>query len=71
MEFGGNHHLEHHLYPAVPQWRLPALHRWLVAQGHYDALPDASVIDSRLSVYRYALGRYPYGRRRPAARSAP
>jgi len=71
MEFGGNHHLEHHLYPAVPQWRLPALHRWLVAQGHYDALPDRSLIDPRLSVYRYALGRYPYGGRRAATRGAP
>jgi fatty acid desaturase len=64
IEFGGNHHLEHHLYPAVPQWRLPALHRWLVEHGHYRALPDPSIIDPRLSVYRYALGRYAYGRKR-------
>jgi hypothetical protein len=42
-----------------------------VAQGHYDALPDASVIEPRLSVYRYALGRYPYGRKRLPTRSAP
>jgi len=26
---GTNYHLEHHLYPRVPCWRLPALHRWL------------------------------------------
>jgi beta-carotene hydroxylase len=26
---GANYHLEHHLYPRVPCWRLPALHRWL------------------------------------------
>jgi beta-carotene hydroxylase len=26
---GTNYHLEHHLYPRVPCWRLPGLHRWL------------------------------------------
>lgn len=26
---GTNYHLEHHLYPRVPCWRLPALHVWL------------------------------------------
>jgi fatty acid desaturase len=33
--FGNNFHLEHHLYPSVPCYRLAALHRRLVAQGHY------------------------------------
>jgi fatty acid desaturase len=63
FEYGGNYHLEHHLYPSVPQWRLPKLHRWLVAQGYYDRLPDPSIIDGSLAVYRYALGRYEYGRK--------
>jgi len=31
---GNNFHLEHHLYPSVPCWRLPAVHRWLRARGH-------------------------------------
>lgn len=35
-----NFHLEHHLLPTVPWWRLPALHRRLVARG---ALPEASL----------------------------
>lgn len=40
-----NYHLEHHLYPAVPHYRLPALHRLLVAKGALDGaevrdLPD-------------------------------
>jgi fatty acid desaturase len=35
-----NYHLEHHLLPTVPWWRLPALHRMLVAR---DALPATSL----------------------------
>jgi fatty acid desaturase len=30
-----NYHLEHHLYPAVPFYRLPALHRELMGQPTY------------------------------------
>lgn len=63
IEYGGNYHLEHHLYPSVPQWRLPKLHRWLVSDGYYDRLPDPTVIDPSMSVYKYALGRYAYGRK--------
>lgn len=37
-----NYHLEHHLYPAVPHYRLPALHRALQAKG---ALEGAEVRD--------------------------
>ena len=37
-----NYHLEHHLYPAVPHYRLPALHRLLAAKG---ALEGAEVRD--------------------------
>lgn len=66
MEFGGNYHLEHHLYPSVPQWRLPRLHRWLCEQGYYDRLPDPGILDPALSVYRYTLGRYEYGRKTSA-----
>ncbi|KPF70531.1 fatty acid desaturase [beta proteobacterium AAP99] len=29
-----NYHLEHHLYPAVPHYRLPALHALLATRGH-------------------------------------
>jgi fatty acid desaturase len=31
-----NYHFEHHLAPTVPACRLPAFHRWLVAQGAYE-----------------------------------
>ncbi|HEV7574788.1 MAG TPA: fatty acid desaturase family protein [Caldimonas sp.] len=37
-----NYHLEHHLYPAVPHYYLPRLHRLLVAKG---ALDGAEVRD--------------------------
>ena len=37
-----NYHLEHHLYPAVPHYRLPALHRLLAEKG---ALAGAEVRD--------------------------
>ena len=39
-----NYHLEHHLYPAVPQYRLPRLHRLLAEKG---ALEGAEVRDLR------------------------
>ncbi len=37
-----NYHLEHHLYPAVPHYHLPRLHRLLAAKG---ALEGAEVRD--------------------------
>jgi len=37
-----NYHLEHHLYPAVPHYRLPVLHRLLVDKG---VLANAEVRD--------------------------
>ena len=37
-----NYHLEHHLYPAVPHYHLPQLHRLLADKG---ALDGAEVRD--------------------------
>jgi fatty acid desaturase len=42
-----NYHLEHHLLPTVPWWRLPSLHRTLVARG---ALPGESLARGYLHV---------------------
>jgi fatty acid desaturase len=39
-----NYHLEHHLYPAVPHYHLPRLHRLLSERG---ALEAAEVRDVR------------------------
>lgn len=33
---GGNFHLEHHLYPRVPVWRLPDVHAYLKTHGFFD-----------------------------------
>jgi fatty acid desaturase len=44
-----NYHLEHHLLPTVPWWRLPALHRTLAAR---DVLPPASLADGYVHVLR-------------------
>lgn len=58
-----NYHLEHHLYPAVPHYHLPALHRGLVDKG---ALADAEVRDLRQTLAMVFAARRP----RPAKPAA-
>jgi fatty acid desaturase len=41
-----NYHIEHHLYPAVPHYHLPALHKLLRAQGALDAAEVRSLPDT-------------------------
>ena len=36
LYFGTNYHLEHHLYPGVPCYRLPKIHKLLKENGFYD-----------------------------------
>jgi len=55
-----NFHLEHHLYPAVPHYRLPALHRLLQSKG---VLEGAEVRDLSETMRRVFAPRVP----RPAA----
>lgn len=47
-----NFHLEHHLCPYVPHYRLPALHRALVAGG---VLEDAEIASGYASVWYKAM----------------
>ncbi len=62
LHFGGNYHLEHHLYPTIPQWRLPKVHQYLKTRGVWDQLEDPSLIEPGLfSGYRFATRRYSYG----------
>jgi fatty acid desaturase len=49
-----NHHLEHHLLPTVPWFRLPALARLLAAR---DAIPSRSRLGSYLDVLRTVSAR--------------
>ena len=37
LMFGNNYHLEHHLYPTVPCYYLPRVHRFLAAHGVFAA----------------------------------
>jgi fatty acid desaturase len=57
--FGGNYHLEHHLYPAVPSYRLPALHRHLASLGVFDAT-GASIEPTFFGAQRYTTSRFQY-----------
>lgn len=59
--FGGNFHLEHHLYPAVPSYRLPALHRYLASLGLLKKT-GAPVEQSFFGALRYTTAgfQYPY-----------
>jgi fatty acid desaturase len=49
-----NFHVEHHLMPSVPCWRLPALHRLLVERGFYADHPKA-IAGGYLDVIRRAV----------------
>jgi fatty acid desaturase len=51
-----NYHLEHHLYPAVPHYHLPRLHRLLTAKG---ALDGAEVRDVGETLRRVFAARAP------------
>lgn len=46
-----NYHLEHHLYPAVPHYRLPQLHRLLLAKGALDQGEVRDVADTLAMVF--------------------
>jgi fatty acid desaturase len=45
------HHVEHHLYPAVPRYRLPELHALLAARGAFDGAPPRGFLHTWRKVY--------------------
>ncbi len=51
---GNNYHLEHHLYPGVPCYKLPAVHNLLVDVGFYETV-DAFIEPSLVKVYATAI----------------
>ena len=59
-----NYHIEHHLLPSVPAWRLPELHRTLMQRGFYEDYPDA-IASGYADVIRRAVPEL--DRRSPAA----
>ncbi|MEM9313352.1 MAG: fatty acid desaturase family protein [Pseudomonadota bacterium] len=60
-----NFHIEHHLMPSVPCWRLPRLHRLLAVRGFYRDHPEA-IASSYLDVIRRAVPEFGSGSATPA-----
>jgi fatty acid desaturase len=46
-----NYHLEHHLYPAVPHYRLPELHRLLQSKGVLDGAEVRDIPDTMRRIF--------------------
>ena len=66
---GGGFHLEHHLYPLVPFFNLPKVHRYLKEQGYF-RLRGVPLDNDSFGGYKYFSSRYPYPEpevRQPAA----
>jgi fatty acid desaturase len=63
-----NYHVEHHLYPAVPHYHLPALHHALDAHG---ALAGAEVRDLRDTLGRVFAPRRPRAALSPTVQESP
>lgn len=57
--FGNNYHLEHHLYPSVPCYKLPAVHRKLAAEGYYERF-NSPIVSTVFGALRFTSKRYPY-----------
>lgn len=64
--FGNNYHLEHHLYPSVPGYKLPKVHKKLAAEGYYSRF-RAPIVKGVIAPLRYTSKRYPYPDSRQAA----
>jgi len=57
LTFGGSYHLEHHLYPGVPSYRLPKVHRLLKASGIFDQVKPPLEVGF-WGIYRHLGERY-------------
>jgi beta-carotene hydroxylase len=60
LYFGNSFHLEHHLYPSVPCYRLWQVHRWLIRRGLV-APRHPSFEPALLGALGWASGRHVYG----------
>ena len=61
LYFGGNYHLEHHLYPGIPMYRLPALHCLLKEQGVYNQQEKVHLDSVPFAELAHAWSNYPDG----------
>jgi fatty acid desaturase len=57
--FFNNYHLEHHLYPFIPCYRLAQVHRYLLKRGYY-AAANSPVQHGIIRNYAFATGRFQY-----------
>lgn len=57
--FGNNYHLEHHLYPMVPCYRLPGVHNYLMNIGFFDK-GEVHIEKQIFKAYSFATGKYTY-----------
>ena len=64
--FGNNYHLEHHLYPKVPGYKLPRVHKKLAAEGYYKRF-QSPIVHGVIAPLRYTTKRYSYPDSRPVA----
>ena len=58
--FGNSLHLEHHLYPSVPCYRLPRVHRWLLEHG-FISREHSSYDQTGVRSWRWAGASHSYG----------
>ena len=58
--FGANYHLEHHLYPGVPCYRLHKVHKLLEDSGIYEQV-NAPIEPSFFGSYRKVAAEYTAG----------
>jgi fatty acid desaturase len=57
--FGNNYHLEHHLYPRVPCYNLPAVHCFLSENGYFKR-NNTHIVGGIMEAYKFATGKYQY-----------
>lgn len=57
--FFNNYHLEHHLYPKVPCYNLPRVHRYLKSKGYFE-MANSFIEEGSLANLKYATARFQY-----------
>ncbi len=57
--FGNNFHLEHHLYPTIPAYHLPKVHRIVAETGVYEEC-NAHVVAGFWAPLKFLSGKYQY-----------
>jgi beta-carotene hydroxylase len=57
--FGNNYHLEHHLYPKVPGYKLHRVHKKLASEGYYERF-QSPIVGGVIAPLRYTARRFAY-----------